>query len=65
VPPLRHHKDPEQSEVLAHIAAELDAQGKDPDKAQSVFDMIRNPRRKIIIFDHKEKLWKGVDHESA
>lgn len=61
MPPLRHHRDPEHSDVLAHIASELDANGKDAAKAQSVFDMIRNPRRKIIIYDHKAKIWKGVD----
>lgn len=65
MPPLGHDKDPAQSEVLAHIAAELDANGKDASRAQAVFEMIRNPRRKIIIYDHKAKIWKGVDHESA
>lgn len=64
MPPLRHDKDPAQSEVLAHIAAELDANGKDASRAQAVFEMIRNPRRKIIIYDHKAKVWKGVEHES-
>jgi RecA-family ATPase len=63
MPPLRHDKDPEQSEVLAYIAAELNANGKDPDRAFNVFEMIRNPRRKIIMYDHKAKLWKGVSHE--
>ena len=61
MPPLKHNKDPEQSDVLAHVAAELEANGKDPAKAQSVFDMIRNPRRKIIVYDHKLKVWKGVN----
>ena len=64
MPPLKHNKDPEQSDVLAHIAAELEANGKDPAKAQSVFDMIRNPRRKIIIYDHKLKMWEGVCYDA-
>jgi hypothetical protein len=62
MPPLRHHKDAEHSDVLAFIATELDANGKDPSRAFAVFEMIRNPRRKIIIYDHKERVWKGVDH---
>jgi hypothetical protein len=61
MPPLRHDKDPAQSEVLAHIAAELDANGKDADKAQSVFDNIRQPARKILRYSQTTKRWQGVD----
>lgn len=63
MPPLRHHKDPRQSAVLAHIAAQLEAHGKDPTKAQSVFDTIRQPHRKIIVYCHQSHLWKGVSCE--
>lgn len=63
MPPLKHNKDPEHSEVLAHIAGELDAAGKDANDAQKVFDIIRQPRRKIITFCHQSRLWKGVSHE--
>jgi RecA-family ATPase len=62
MPPLRNGSDPSQSEVLAHIAAELNARGKDANRAYEVFEMIRNPRRKIIVFDHQQQVWKGVLH---
>jgi hypothetical protein len=65
MPPMRHDKDPAQSEVLAHIAAELDANGKDADKAQAVFDNIRQPARKIIRYSQKTMLWQGVNWEGG
>ncbi len=63
MPPLRHSKDPEQSEVLNYIAAELDANGKDASQAQSVFDNIRQPARKILRYNPKTGLWQGYDHK--
>ncbi|MBN2069593.1 MAG: AAA family ATPase [Opitutales bacterium] len=59
MPPLRHSNDPSESQVINYIAKVLDEHGKDPQKAQSTFNMIRNSRRKIIIYDNTQKLWKG------
>lgn len=64
MPPLRHNKDPEQSEVLAHIAAELDANGKNADDAEKVFHIIRQPKRRIIAFSHETRRWCGVQYKA-
>ncbi len=64
MPPLRHDKDHTQSEILNHIAAELDANGKGDLSCLAVFDSIRQPRRKIIRFWSETKRWMGVDYQS-
>ena len=60
MPPLKHDRDPEQSEVLAHIGALLAAAGKDPAFAQKVFDNIRQPARRIIVFSPESRRWVGT-----
>lgn len=65
MPPLKHDKDPELSEVLNHIAAELNANGKNEDHAQTVFDVIRQPRRKIIRYSQKSRCWVGVHYQET
>jgi RecA-family ATPase len=63
MPPLHHDKDHAQSEILNHIAAELDANGKGDLSCLAVFDSIRQPRRKIIRFCGETKRWMGVDFQ--
>jgi hypothetical protein len=63
MPPLCHDKDHAQSEILNHIAAELDANGKGDLSCLAVFDSIRQPRRKIIRFCAETKRWMGVDYQ--
>jgi len=65
MPPLRNDRDPEKSEVLAHIAAELEASGKDPASAQKVFDNIRQPKRRILVFDQESKRWRGIHYKPS
>lgn len=65
MPPLRHNKDPEESEVLAHISSELEAASKDPKKAQSVFDNIRQPKRQILLYNPKTRCWQGCLYEEV
>lgn len=63
MPPLRHDRDPEKSDVLAYIAGELDAQGKGDRNPVSVFDSIRQHRRNIIRYCYKTKRWVGVNFQ--
>jgi len=65
MPPLHHDKEPEKSEVLAHIASELAAAGKDPEQADKVFHVIRQPRRNIIAFSQVTKCWVGVHYKES
>jgi hypothetical protein len=60
MPPLRHNKNASSSEVLAHICA---TEGPDCTlkKAQSIFNVIRNPTNEIIVFDHAKRIWAGID----
>ncbi len=64
MPPLKHDRDPEQSEVLAHIGALLAAAGKDPAFAQKVFDNIRQPARRIIVFSPESRRWVGTRYRA-
>jgi RecA-family ATPase len=64
MPPLKHDRDPEQSEVLAHIGALLAAAGKDPSFAQKVFDNIRQPARRIIVFSPESRRWVGTRYRA-
>jgi len=65
MPPLANGSDPEKSAVLAYIADKLAEVGKDPAKAFSVFNNIRQPERGILVFDRATRTWKGVNHAPA
>ena len=62
MPPLANSANPDESAVIAYIAAKLAEVGKDPSRAFSVFATIRRPEREIIIFDRVRKTWKGVNY---
>ena len=64
MPPLRNGSDPAHSEVLAYIAAELNAQGKDAESADKVFHIIRQPHRKIIRYSQVTKRWVGCEYQA-
>lgn len=57
MPPMRHHADPAQSAVLAHIAA---AAGCDLKQASRTFHYLRN--RGHLRFIKPGRVWMGADH---
>lgn len=59
MPPLRHDRDPERSQVLAHIMA---TRGCDLKQAISTFHYLR--RRGHLRFQEAGRLWMGVEHTS-
>ena len=61
MPPLSHSSNPEDSEVLTYIAERLAETGKDPERALSVFQQIRQPERGILLFCRSSRRWKGVN----
>jgi RecA-family ATPase len=66
MPPLSFNRDnPEESEVIQHIAKTLAEAGKDSSKAVSIFNYIRKSDRGILTFDTQQKKWKGADYVSA
>lgn len=56
--PLRHHHDPVQSEVLAHIAAVLEC---DLVRAERSFNSMRNIKSRVLLFDGQSRTWRGCD----
>jgi RecA-family ATPase len=65
MPPLAHAADPSASAVLAYIAEKLTEAGKDPERAVSVFNIIRQSARGILTYCRASKTWKGVNHVAA
>jgi len=63
MPPLANGKDPTKSAVLAHIAQKLGEAGKDPAKAITVFNNIRQPEREILVYTRETKTWRGVNYQ--
>ena len=62
MPPLAHSADPSASAVISYIAEKLAEVGKDPERALSVFNIIRQPVRGILTYCRATKNWKGVNH---
>ena len=58
MPPTRHHHDPSQSEVLAHICQVLRC---DLDRASRAFGSMRNMKSRVLVFDGQSRLWRGCD----
>lgn len=56
MPPKRHDRDPQASEVLAHIREVL---GCEMDRALKAFNSMRNRRSQVLVFDNVEKTWAG------
>ena len=65
MPPLANGKDPTQSAVIAHIGQKLGEAGKDPAKAVTVFNNIRQPERGILVFCRESKTWRGVNYQPS
>lgn len=58
MPPKTHHKEPEQSEVLAYIMQML---GSDMDKAIRAFNSMRNHDSKVLIYNRTHATWHGAE----
>ncbi len=65
MPAKSHHKDPSQSDVIVHIITTLTACGDECDavKALRIFDLLRNPRYRIIKFIDDQ--WQGSKFEKG
>jgi RecA-family ATPase len=64
MPPKAHHKEKDQSEVLAHIAGTVSLIGEPADlgHAAKIFDVLRNKRYAILRF--VDGSWIGRNHPS-
>lgn len=56
--PMRHHMDPSQSEVIAHIRRTLDY---DQESAERAFNSMRNAKSGVLVFDRVHRVWYGCD----
>jgi hypothetical protein len=56
--PLHHDADPNRSQVLAHIMANMQC---DLGRANRAFNSMRHPKSKVLVFDHVHRMWKGCD----
>ena len=60
--PKRHHREMEESELLAHIAGKL---GCDLERASRAFDSMRNTKSRVLVFDAVHGQWRGCDWKPA
>ena len=58
MPPHHHDADPNRSQVLAHIMANMQC---DMGRAMAAFNSMRNPKSRVLVFDHIHRMWKGCD----
>jgi hypothetical protein len=58
MPPKRHDLDTSKSEVLAYICEQM---GCDLGKAIRVFNSMRHPKCRVLVFDKMERQWKGCE----
>lgn len=56
MPPKTHDVDTSKSEVLAHICSQM---GCDIAKAVRLFNSMRHPKCRVLVFDKVERQWKG------
>ena len=56
--PLHHDADPNRSQVLAHIMANMQC---NLGRASRAFNSMRHPKSKVLVFDHVHRMWKGCD----
>lgn len=56
--PLHHDADPNRSQVLAHIMANMRC---DMGRAIRAFNSMRHPKSKVLVFDAIHRMWKGCD----
>ena len=56
MPPKTHDVDTSKSEVLAYICEQM---GCDMAKAVRLFNSMRHPKCRVLVFDKVERQWKG------
>lgn len=56
MPPKSHDVDTAKSEVLAYICQEMSC---DMSKAVRLFNSMRHPKCRVLVFDKIERQWKG------
>ena len=56
MPPKTHDVDTAKSEVLAYIAQEMSC---DTSQAIRMFNSMRHPKCRVLVFDKVERQWKG------
>ena len=62
MPPHHHDADPNRSQVLAHIMANMQC---DIGRAMAAFNSMRNPKSRVLVFDHIHRMWKGCDWQAS
>ena len=58
MPPQRHDADPDKSEVLKHIGANLACE---LGRAIRAFNSMRNKKSQVIVYDMVHRQWRGCD----
>ena len=58
MPPKRHDIDPDKSEVLAHIMANLACE---LGRAIRAFNSMRNKKSQVIVYDMVHRQWRGCE----
>ena len=56
--PMHHDADPNRSQVLAYV---MENMGCDIGRAMAAFNSMRNPKSRVLVFDHIHRMWKGCD----
>lgn len=59
MPPKTHDVDTSKSEVLAYICEQM---GCDMAKAVRLFNSMRHPKCRVLVFDKVERQWKGCSY---
>ena len=65
MPPLKHHRDPAQSQVVAYICQQVAIlDGECPtEEGRRIYYCLANMKRKCpILFDAATRLWRGRSH---
>lgn len=62
MPPLHHDADPNRSQVVAHIMENMQC---DIGRAIAAFASMRNPKSRVLVYDHIHRMWKGCDWQPS
>lgn len=60
--PMHHDADPNRSQVLAYV---MENMGCDIGRAMAAFNSMRNPKSRVLVFDHIHRMWKGCDWQAS
>ena len=52
--PMHHDADPNRSQVLAYV---MENMGCDIGRAMAAFNSMRNPKSRVLVFDHIHRMW--------